>query len=187
MKSRIVLIALFCGLIMSAGLLSAQTHYPAGVEGIKGPSLPPPGVYIRDYNYMYFASKLEVERASPEFRSVRQYPGAPSDLDHSAESFGRILRHGYHRALCLSKPRCDRLQRQRFQPGRCFCGADYAVLARKAVRCIRWLWTLDPNGRFQGNGSDFAGQRIFDADAHRGRDVLSRQEQNLVDCRAESV
>jgi hypothetical protein len=67
MKSRIVLIAVFCGWIMSAGLLHAQTHYPAGVEGIKGPSLPPPGVYLRDYNYMYFASKLEVEEAPPDF------------------------------------------------------------------------------------------------------------------------
>jgi hypothetical protein len=54
-----MLIALFCGLILSAGVLQAQTHYPAGVEGIKGPSLPPPGVYIRDYNYIYFADKFE--------------------------------------------------------------------------------------------------------------------------------
>jgi hypothetical protein len=67
MKSRIVLIALFCGLTMGAGLLHAQTHYPAGVEGIKGASLPPPGVYIRDYNYMYFASKFESEAAPPKF------------------------------------------------------------------------------------------------------------------------
>ena len=59
MKSRIAFIALFCGLLASAGILQAQTHYPAGVEGIKGPSLPPPGVYIRDYNYMYFADKFE--------------------------------------------------------------------------------------------------------------------------------
>jgi hypothetical protein len=67
MKSKILLIALFSGLTMGAGFLSGQTHYPAGVEGIKGPSLPPPGVYIRDYNYMYFAGKLEVEQAPPDF------------------------------------------------------------------------------------------------------------------------
>ena len=67
MKSRIVLVALFCGLILSAGLVYGQTHYPAGVEGIKGPSLPPPGVYIRDYNYMYFANSLEVDEAPPKF------------------------------------------------------------------------------------------------------------------------
>lgn len=67
MKSRIVLVALFCGLIVSAGLVYGQTHYPAGVEGIKGPSLPPPGVYIRDYNYMYFANSLEADEAPPKF------------------------------------------------------------------------------------------------------------------------
>ena len=67
MKSRIVLIALFCGLIMSAGLLSAQdkTHYPAGVEGVKGPSLPPPGVYIRDYNYIYFRKQARCRTSLP--------------------------------------------------------------------------------------------------------------------------
>ena len=67
MKLRVTLSVLLCGLIVGTGLLRAQTHYPAGVEGIKGPSLPPPGVYIRDYNYMYFASNLEVEAAPPDF------------------------------------------------------------------------------------------------------------------------
>ncbi len=32
-------------------------HYPAGAEGIKGSSLPPPGVYLRDYNFFYFANE----------------------------------------------------------------------------------------------------------------------------------
>ena len=59
MKFRLVLIMLFCGLILIAGAGQAQTHYPTGVEGIKGPSLPPPGVYFRDYNYLYFADKFE--------------------------------------------------------------------------------------------------------------------------------
>jgi hypothetical protein len=58
MRSRVALVVLLCGLIMPAGILQAQTHYPAGVEGIKGPSLPPPGVYFRDYNYMYFANEF---------------------------------------------------------------------------------------------------------------------------------
>ncbi len=31
-------------------------HYPPGVEGVKGPSLPPPGVYLRDYNLFYAAN-----------------------------------------------------------------------------------------------------------------------------------
>jgi hypothetical protein len=32
-----------------------SAHYPPGVEGIKGASLPPPGIYLRDYNVAYFA------------------------------------------------------------------------------------------------------------------------------------
>jgi hypothetical protein len=53
-------IALICGLIVTAGFVQAQTtHYPAGVEGIKGTSLPPPGVYFRDYNYIYFSDHFK--------------------------------------------------------------------------------------------------------------------------------
>jgi hypothetical protein len=41
-------------------LTTAQptAHYVPGVEGIKGASLPPPGVYLRDYNVLYFADRL---------------------------------------------------------------------------------------------------------------------------------
>lgn len=41
-------------------LASAQptAHYVPGVEGIKGASLPPPGVYLRDYNVVYFADRV---------------------------------------------------------------------------------------------------------------------------------
>ncbi len=61
MKSFFAAIALLCGLMAAAGVGQAQTfsHYPAGVEGIKGSSLPPPGVYLRDYNYTYFADSFE--------------------------------------------------------------------------------------------------------------------------------
>ncbi len=45
-------------LLVAAGALpfnaSAQ-HYPAGVEGIKAATLPPPGLYFRDYNYFYYS------------------------------------------------------------------------------------------------------------------------------------
>lgn len=41
-------------------------HYPAGAEGIKAGSLPPPGFYVRDYNIFYFADRL---------------PGGPSDFE----------------------------------------------------------------------------------------------------------
>lgn len=33
-------------------------HYPPGVEGLKGPSLPPPGIYLRDYNLLYMADNF---------------------------------------------------------------------------------------------------------------------------------
>lgn len=45
---------------MLPNLAYGQTtgHYPAGVEGIKAASLPPPGFYIRDYNIVYFSDRL---------------------------------------------------------------------------------------------------------------------------------
>ena len=43
-----------------------SAHYPAGVEGIKGGTLPPPGFYLRDYNYVYIAD---------------EFPGGPKDFD----------------------------------------------------------------------------------------------------------
>jgi hypothetical protein len=55
-------------------LVSAQpsAHYVPGVEGIKGSSLPPPGVYAKDYNVFYFADRVndshgkEIKPADPE-------------------------------------------------------------------------------------------------------------------------
>ena len=40
-------------LFAAAFQLHAQ-HYPAGSEGIKAGSLPPPGIYVEDYNSFYF-------------------------------------------------------------------------------------------------------------------------------------
>ena len=76
MRLRISIIALLCASIMGAGFLQAQTHYPAGVEGIKGPSLPPSGFYFRDYNYIYFADQLKGEVTYPGF-DVVAYIQAP--------------------------------------------------------------------------------------------------------------
>lgn len=47
-------------LIAAANLVQAQptAHYPVGVEGVKGASLPPPGVYFRDYNLFYWADRI---------------------------------------------------------------------------------------------------------------------------------
>jgi len=39
-------------------LAQPSAHYPPGVEGIKGSSLPPPGVYGRDYNWFYYADRV---------------------------------------------------------------------------------------------------------------------------------
>ena len=46
--------------LASGAFAQAQPHYPAGVEGVKAASLPPPGIYLRDYNYVYFADKYTV-------------------------------------------------------------------------------------------------------------------------------
>jgi hypothetical protein len=63
-------ILLFCSLVVGAGLFcqaQSLSHYPAGVEGIKGASLPPPGVYLRDYNYIYFSDYVKGPGAPPSF------------------------------------------------------------------------------------------------------------------------
>jgi hypothetical protein len=60
MKTRIQLLALAASLAMLPGFLQAQpsAHYVPGSEGIKGASLPPPGFYVRDYNYFYTAGQM---------------------------------------------------------------------------------------------------------------------------------
>jgi len=60
MKIQIVRFLLVPGLAALPGLLQAQpsAHYVPGSEGIKGASLPPPGVYARDYNYFYWAGQF---------------------------------------------------------------------------------------------------------------------------------
>jgi len=42
------------------GLVQAQptAHYAPGTEGLKAASLPPPGVYLRDYNEVYYATAV---------------------------------------------------------------------------------------------------------------------------------
>ena len=58
--TRIYKTLLLACLVASPGLTPAQptAHYVPGVEGIKGASLPPPGIYVRDYNYFYTSSRL---------------------------------------------------------------------------------------------------------------------------------
>ena len=76
-SARICLV-LVCGVL--AGAVSAQAqaivagHYPAGAEGIKGASLPPPGFYFRDYNMFYFADTF---RDGPPDFDITAYVNAP--------------------------------------------------------------------------------------------------------------
>ena len=59
MKTRIQFVLLAVSLAALPGILQAQpsAQYVPGSEGIKGASLPPPGVYFRDYNYFYWAGQ----------------------------------------------------------------------------------------------------------------------------------
>ncbi|MCU0857438.1 MAG: transporter [Pontiellaceae bacterium] len=71
---------LTCGVF--AGMVSAYAqsvpvvagHYPAGAEGIKGASLPPPGFYFRDYSIFYSADMF---RDIPVDFEIDAYVNAP--------------------------------------------------------------------------------------------------------------
>lgn len=69
MKTIVHRLVFGAGLLAIAGQLSAQPivagHYPAGAEGIKGASLPPPGLYFRDYTFFYTADRFK--NGPPEF------------------------------------------------------------------------------------------------------------------------
>lgn len=43
-------------LMAGGSLVPLSSQYPIGVEGIKGGTLPPPGLYLRDYNIYYSAA-----------------------------------------------------------------------------------------------------------------------------------
>jgi hypothetical protein len=63
-------------------VLQAQpsAHYAPGVEGIKAASLPPPGFYVRDYNYFYWANHfndLSGNRVAAAAPSVFTYVNLP--------------------------------------------------------------------------------------------------------------
>lgn len=73
--ARLLLVA---GLFPLALQLQAQlpvgSHYPVGAEGIKGASLPPPGIYLRDYNFFYTASKVDGLPAGVDLFAYVQAP-----------------------------------------------------------------------------------------------------------------
>jgi hypothetical protein len=59
MKTQITTTLIVAGSLALPALIQAQptAHYVPGVEGIKGASLPPPGLYFRDYNVGYYATR----------------------------------------------------------------------------------------------------------------------------------
>lgn len=77
MQTRFALPLASTLLVALAAQVSAQTvgHYPAGAEGIKAATLPPPGFYLRDYNFGYFANEFPV--GGPADFSLDAYIQAP--------------------------------------------------------------------------------------------------------------
>jgi hypothetical protein len=47
------------GLLAAPAIVQAQpsAHYAPGLEGLNAATLPPPGVYLRDYNYFYYSDQ----------------------------------------------------------------------------------------------------------------------------------
>ncbi len=74
MKLKSVYLFISAALLALPSLVQAQptAHYVPGVEGIKGASLPPPGMYLRDYNVFYYADRFndaqgnEISAADPK-------------------------------------------------------------------------------------------------------------------------
>jgi len=65
MKTRILVLSLTAMALSTISLQAQPTaHYVPGIEGIKGATLPPPGVYIRDYNVFYWANRLNDDQGN---------------------------------------------------------------------------------------------------------------------------
>jgi len=61
--SNKIILTLAAG-IFAAAQINAQSlpvgcHYPIGAEGLNGSELPPPGFYVRDYNYAYTSDSVD--------------------------------------------------------------------------------------------------------------------------------
>lgn len=77
MKKLATGLSLATALTLLPNLVQAQPlggHYPAGSEGLKAATLPPPGLYFRDYNQFYFAS--DYDDGPPGF-DIIAYVNAP--------------------------------------------------------------------------------------------------------------
>lgn len=97
---RLTLKSLLLAVVLAAlpALVQAQPgpvpivagHYPAGAEGVKSASLPPPGFYFKDYNFFYFADRFK--DGPPQF-DVFAYINAPrliwmTDLEIAGANYG---------------------------------------------------------------------------------------------------
>jgi hypothetical protein len=77
MKTRTQIALLAVGLSTAATALAQgpylQGHYIPGVEGIQAATLPPAGLYVRDYNYTYWANRFNMpdgSQAPGDFNAV---------------------------------------------------------------------------------------------------------------------
>ena len=66
-STLVVASAVFAATQLNAQSLPSCSHYPIGAEGLKGSSLPPPGFYVRDYNYFYWSDKVDVLPLNVDF------------------------------------------------------------------------------------------------------------------------
>jgi hypothetical protein len=58
-RFAIGLLVILISILPSRAFAQSTAHYPTGIEGIKAGSLPPPGLYFRDYNVVYTSSELD--------------------------------------------------------------------------------------------------------------------------------
>lgn len=91
MKTHLAILSIaLAGTIAAPAQPIVAGHYPAGAEGIKGASLPPPGVYFRDYNFFYFSDDF---RDGPPGFGIFAYITAPrviwmTDLEILGANYG---------------------------------------------------------------------------------------------------
>jgi hypothetical protein len=70
--NKLVGALLLAGLLVSPGLAQPTAHYVPGSEGLKAATLPPPGIWLRDYNSFYYSDRLndnqgkEITAADPK-------------------------------------------------------------------------------------------------------------------------
>lgn len=58
LRLHLLIAGLVLALLAFNSAAQPSAHYVPGSEGIKGASLPPPGFYVRDYNYFYWSRRV---------------------------------------------------------------------------------------------------------------------------------